>query len=168
MTIHSEHPFLPGDDAKDALRRLRGRLVSPVTVVASEADRGPKGLTVSSVLLVDGDPAQIVVCVDPDSDLGELLEPGTRAAVSLLEASDSYLAEAFAGLAPAPGGPFTLGRWESSAWGPHLSGRSWCGVVVTDVRPLGWSHEVTGTVEHVEILGDGGLAHARGRFGVLG
>ncbi len=164
MTIHSDHPFSPGDTEKNAVRRLRGRLLSPVTVVATGTGRNRVGLTVSSLLVVDGDPGKVIVLVDPDSDFGEAAEVGVRAAVSLLESADEFLAEAFAGLAPAPGGPFTLGDWVDSAWGPHLADHSWCGFEIEHVRPVGWSLELLGGIESVEIAGPGGLGHFRGRY----
>ncbi|GAA2075163.1 flavin reductase [Aeromicrobium tamlense] len=168
MTIHSEHPFAPADRDKDAFRRLRGRLPSPVTVVATGTGRGRAGLTVSSLLLVDGDPPRIEVFVDPDSELGESLEVGARAAASVLQAGDAFLAEVFAGLAPAPGGMFTVGTWVDSDWGPRLDDRSWCGFTVDEISELGWSLRVTGTVRTVAVEAATGAAHARGRFHDLG
>ncbi|MBA4608815.1 flavin reductase [Aeromicrobium sp. Marseille-Q0843] len=168
MTIHSEHPFVPADRDKDAFRRLRGRLPAPVTSVAAGAGRDRVGLTVSSVLLADGEPARIELLVDPDSDLGESLDVGSRAAASVLQPGDDYLAEVFAGLAPAPGGMFTVGRWTDSAWGPRLEDRSWCGFTVDETTEIGWSLRVTGTVHEVGVESSTGTAHARGRFHDLG
>lgn len=164
MTIHSDHPFVPPEGERDGLRRLRGRLSAPVTIVATDAERGRVGLTVSSLVVVHGEPARLLLVLDPDSGLAEALRPGGSAAVSLLEPGDEFLAEVFAGLAPAPGGTFTVGDWTDSPWGPHLRGRSWCGARIDETRPLGWSVEVLATVEEVRIDGPGGLTHARGRY----
>lgn len=164
MTIHSDHPFVPHDRDKDAFRRLRGRLPAATTIVATGEGRGRVGLTVSSLLLVDGPDPLATLFVDPDSDLGEALEPGVRAAVSVLQPGDDWLAEVFAGMAPAPGGMFTVGTWLDSAWGPRLQDRSWCGLVVDEVREVGWAHQVTGTVGEVGVESATGVAHARGRF----
>ncbi|GAA3548515.1 hypothetical protein AFL01nite_23590 [Aeromicrobium flavum] len=168
MTIHTDHPFVPAEGDKDAFRRLRGRLPAPATVVATGEGRARVGLTVSSIVLVDGREPAVTLFVDPDSDLGEALEPGVRAAVSVLQAGDDWLAEVFAGLAPAPGGMFTVGTWLDSAWGPRLQDRSWCGFAVDEVREVGWSHQVTGTVGEVGVVAASGVAHARGRFHDLG
>lgn len=164
MTIHSDHPFAPPDDAKSLLRRLRGRLVSPVTIVASGSGRHRRGLTVSSILFVDGDAPRVVAMIDPDSDLADTLETGSTAVVSILEPGDDFLADAFAGLAPAPGGPFTLGSWVDTQSGPRLAAHAWCAVRVDEHRPIGWSREVLATITQVGIDGPGGLAHARGRY----
>jgi flavin reductase (DIM6/NTAB) family NADH-FMN oxidoreductase RutF len=168
VTIHTDHPFVPADGDKDAFRRLRGRLPAPATVVATGAGRGRAALTVSSILLVDGPAPAVTLFVDPDSDLGESLAPGSRAAVSVLRAGDDWLAEVFAGQAPAPGGMFTVGTWLDSPWGPRLQDRSWCGFTVDDVREVGWSLQVTGTVAEIGVEDATGVAHARGRFHDLG
>lgn len=164
MTIHSDHPFAPGDDAKDAWRRLRGRLVSPVTIIAAGSGPDRRGLTVSSLVVVAGPEPRLVALVDPDSDLAAVLLPGTHATVSLLEPGDDFLAEAFAGLAPAPGGPFTLGTWVDTETGPRLDARTWCALRVDQTRTVGWSTEVLATITAIGIAGPGGLAHARGRY----
>lgn len=168
MTIHTDHPFVPADGDKDLFRRLRGRLPAPATVVATGEGRARVGLTVSSILLVDGPTPVVTVLVDPDSDLGEALAPGVRGTVSVLQPGDDWLAEVFAGLAPAPGGMFTVGTWLDTAWGPRLQERSWCGFTVADVREIGWSVQVTGTVEEIGVVDSTGAAHARGRFHDLG
>lgn len=164
MTIHSDHPFQPPDQDKNTVRRLRGRLAAPVTIVATGAGTARAGLTVSSVVLIDGDPGRVAIWIDPDSTLGETLVPGSRATINLLEPGDEYLAEAFAGTAPAPGGVFTLGTWADSDWGPRLVGRSWCGVTVDDLRESGYAHEVGGPIDHLDLEGSGGLLHLRGRY----
>lgn len=164
MTIHTDHPFVPADGDKDAFRRLRGRLPGPATVVATGTGRSRAGLTVSSLLLVDGPAPAVTLFVDPDSDLGESLEVGASAAVSVLQAGDDWLAEVFAGQAPAPGGMFTVGTWLDSPWGPRLQDRSWCGFTVGEVREVGWSVQVTGAVTQIGIEAATGVAHARGRF----
>ncbi|HYF71787.1 MAG TPA: flavin reductase, partial [Nocardioides sp.] len=80
MTIHSEHPFLDPDP--DPVRRFRGRLGGAVSLVTAGAGRERAGLTVSSLLVANGDPAQVVMLVDPDSDLHDVLTgPATRSAV---------------------------------------------------------------------------------------
>jgi len=164
VTIHSEHPFVPPDRDKDAFRRLRGRLPAPVTVVATGAGRGRAGLTVSAIVLVDGAPARFEAFVDPDATLGESVEVGSRVAISVLQAGDEYLAEVFAGLAPAPGGMFTVGEWVQTPWGPRLDGRSWWGATVDGVTEVGWSLRLSGVVEEAGVESSTGVAHARGRF----
>ena len=164
VTIHREHPFADPPASRDALRQFRGRLPSPVTVVATGEGLSRTGLTVSSLLVVLGNEGHVVLMLDPDSDLGTTLETGSMVTVSVLGPDDTYVAEAFAGLAPAPGGLFRLGRWTQTAWGPVLVGATWLGATVTDVRMLGWAAEVVARVDAVELLRPEILVHQRGRY----
>jgi hypothetical protein len=87
--------------------------------------------------------------------------------VQLLEWPHRDLAEAFAGLAPAPGGLFTLGAWHQTPWGPVLDGVSaWAGVrLAAAPREVGWSLLVDAAVEQVEIGEESQpLVHRRGRY----
>lgn len=164
MTIHSEHPFL--DPEPDPVRRFRARLGGAVTLWTAADERGRAGLTVTSVMLAAGEPARLLALLDPDSDLAETLARAGRAVVSLLAWEHRDLADAFAGVAPAPGGPFRMARFDDSAWGPRLvTDGSWAGVVLESTAQVGWSSLVTCTVEHVEIGADeSALVHRRGRY----
>ncbi|RLV55258.1 flavin reductase [Aeromicrobium phragmitis] len=164
MTIHSDHPFVPPESDRDVVRRFRGRLAASVTVVATGEGRDRSGLTVSSLVIVDGPKSRVVAFVDPDSELGEAVDVGTCVTVSLLTDGDQFLADAFAGLAPAPGGAFRLGDWNDTAWGPVHAQRSWLGARIEGVRELGYALEIVAVVEHAEIHGEEGLVHVRGRY----
>ena len=167
MTIHSEHPFTPPESERDAVRRLRGRLGGTVTLWTSGHGRDRAGLTVSSLMVANGDPAHVLALVDPDSDLADAVRQTGSAVVQLLEWPHRDLAEAFAGLAPAPGGVFTLGTWVDTEWGPLLEGTSaWAGVRLSgEQREVGWSLLLDAAVEHVEIGEEKHpLVHRRGRY----
>ncbi|WP_152364768.1 flavin reductase family protein [Microlunatus speluncae] len=170
MTIHSEHPFLPPEGERSPVRRFRGRLPAPVTVWTSgTGDAKPAGLTVSSLLISDGDPSELIGLIDPDSDLADAIARHGTIAVSLLNRSDHALAEAFAGTAPAPGGPFRLASWTATDWGPVLTATSaWLGARVQDQpAPAGWALLVRAVIERVELSqpSEDPLAHLRGRYG---
>ncbi|MGB7982018.1 MAG: flavin reductase [Candidatus Nanopelagicales bacterium] len=164
MTIHSEHPFLPPPEQRDVVRQLRGRLPAPVTIVATGSGTDRVGLTVSSILVVLGDPDRVVLMIDPDSDLGSRLEVGVRIAISVLTTGEGLLADTFAGLAPAPGGPFQTGQWNDCAFGPLREGASWLGAVVEDCRSLGWSQQVTARIDQAVLSDAPALIHQRGRY----
>ncbi len=165
MSIHDEHPFLPPDDERDPLRRFRGRMPAPVTLWATGAGRGRVGLTVSSALVAEGDPPVLLGLVDEDSAFWD--QQPEMFTVALAAPGQEYLADVFAGTMPAPGGPFTLGAWEQTAWGPVPEGNAgWLGVRRTTGEPrhAGWAVVVEGVVEHVELGGADALAHVRGRY----
>lgn len=171
MTIHSEHPFLTPDEERDPARRLRGRIGGTVSLWTAGEGVDRAGLTVSSYLVAAGEPARVLALLHPDSDLLERLEVSEVAVIQLLEWRQRDLADAFAGLRPVPGGPFRLGQWEQTAWGPRLVGAAtWAGVRLAGdapaaPRPVGWSTLVEVVIERVEIGEERNpLVHRRGRY----
>lgn len=169
MTIHSDHPFLPPEGDRDPVRRLRGRTASPVTVWTTGAEPERAGLTVSSMLVADGDPARVLGLVDEDSDLWDHLEQTRTVCVSVLAWRHRALADAFAGVAPAPGGAFRLGEWEHTDWGPAVADAvCWAGVRLEPGQPrhAGWALLVDAAIERVEVPqgDDEPMTHLRGRY----
>ncbi|GEB13164.1 flavin reductase [Pimelobacter simplex] len=167
MTIHSTHPF--ADAEPDPARRFRGRVGGAVTLWTAGDDAERAGLTVSSHMVALGSEPTVLALLDPDSDLLEVLRETGRGVVQLLSWADRQLAEAFAGTAPAPGGPFRQAAFVATPYGPRLgSAATWAGVRLAGEREVGWSVEVAAVLEHVELgpdeAGDDPLLHRRGRF----
>lgn len=163
MTIHAQHPFAPPPEQRDAARRFRGRLVSPVTLFATGTGRERAGLTVSSVMVALGEPPLVVGLIDPDSEFALALTDALT--VWILTEADRGLADAFGAVAPAPGGPFRLTEVADTAWGPRpAASRSWLGARVVERRPLGWSEQIVAEIEHVQIVDDDPVAHLRARY----
>jgi flavin reductase (DIM6/NTAB) family NADH-FMN oxidoreductase RutF len=138
---------------------------APVTVWSTGSGAAREGLTISSVLVAGGEPARVLGLVDADSDFWDA-EPAAWV-VNVLGTEHRFLADAFAGTAPAPGGAFTLGSWTDGEWGPVLAGTAgWIGVRRADVavREVGWGLLVEGIVEHVEIGDAEAMVHVRGRY----
>ena len=165
MTIHSGHPFMPPEGDRDPLRRFRGRIPAPVTVWATGEGRQRRGFTVSSLLIADGEPGMIAGLIDEDSDFADALDEVFT--VNILTIEHVTMAEAFAGIGPAPGGPFTLGTWRDSDWGPVLErSGGWLGarVIPGERRRLGWGLLVEATIEHLEVGAHPAMAHLRGHY----
>ena len=165
MTIHSEHPFAPADP--DPVRRLRGRLGGAVTLWTSgSVETTRAGLTVSSVMVAGGEPGRLLGLLDPDADLSDVLADTRRCVVHLLEWEHRDLAEAFAGQLPAPGGPFRMGEWEQTAYGPRLLGaRSWATCELDSTETVGWSDLAVVRLEEVVVHDEvQPLQHRRGRY----
>jgi flavin reductase (DIM6/NTAB) family NADH-FMN oxidoreductase RutF len=162
MTIHSTNPFAADPDP---VRRFRGRLGGSVSLWTAGAGAERAGLTVSSVMVANGDPARVLGLLDPDSALAEVLVRTGLGVVQLLEWDDRGLADAFGAVAPAPGGPFRLGRWTETAHGPVLADRTHALVRLEHTTEIGWSVLATAVLEDVVVLEDrNALLHRRGRY----
>jgi 3-hydroxy-9,10-secoandrosta-1,3,5(10)-triene-9,17-dione monooxygenase reductase component len=166
VSIHASDPFATPDELKSPVRRLRGRLPAAVTLWTATSPRhGDRGLTVSSMLVADGDPGRVLGLVDDESELWEAAEESGRFAVSLLDQDDRQLADRFAGLMPAPGGLFAAGEWDHTDWGPVPRGRSWAGCRLAGAAEKGWSLLVEATIERIELADPSTpLVHERGRY----
>jgi flavin reductase (DIM6/NTAB) family NADH-FMN oxidoreductase RutF len=164
VTIHSSHPF--ADPDPDPVRRFRGRLTGTVALLTAGNADDRAGLTVSSLMVANGEPARVLALVDPDSDLAEAVGRTGRAVVQLLSWTHRDLAEAFAGTAPAPGGAFRTGEFEDTDWGPRLAGAaSWAAATLESATAVGWSTLLTLTVDTVTVGDDEEpLLHRRGRY----
>ncbi|MEV0715735.1 flavin reductase family protein [Asanoa sp. NPDC050611] len=161
--IHASDPFATPEGARSPIRRFRGRLASPVTLWTAP---GPAGFTVSSTLVVDGDPGRLLGVLDDESDLWTALSDAGRFAVAPLGPDHRQLADRFAGLMPAPGGLFQTGDWTQTAYGPvPADAGAWAGCRLDGAREFGWGLLVEATIEQVEIIGEvPPLIHYRGRY----
>jgi 3-hydroxy-9,10-secoandrosta-1,3,5(10)-triene-9,17-dione monooxygenase reductase component len=158
-------PFATPDEEKSPVRRLRGRLAAPVTLWTAP---GPAGLTVSSMLVADGEPGRVLGLIDAESELWEAVERAETFTVAPLGRPDRQLADRFAGLMPAPGGLFAAGAWQQTAYGPVREGL-WAGCRLTDARPCGWALLVEGVIETITAVDPvPPLIHYRGRYQELG
>jgi len=163
MTIHATNPFAT---PSDPVRRFRGRLGGAVSLWTAGPAEQRAGLTVASLMVANGAPGRVLGLLDPDATLTERLTDTGAGVVHLLEWADRDLADAFGGVAPAPGGPFALGTWTDSAYGPVLGERTRALVRVETTTEVGWSLLVTATIEDVVLLEDHRpLEHRRGRYG---
>ncbi len=166
MTIHTSHPFLEPEGSRDPVRRLRGRLGGTVSLWTAGSADDRAGLTVSSWLVAGGEPGRVLALLDPDADLTGVLLATGRGVVQLLAWEDRDLADAFAGVSPAPGGPWRLSDWVATDHGPRLAhAATWASVSVEKEVEVGWSRLVTCTLDDV-VVGDDvdALVHRRGRY----
>jgi 3-hydroxy-9,10-secoandrosta-1,3,5(10)-triene-9,17-dione monooxygenase reductase component len=167
VTIHHTDPFATPEGERSPGRRLRGRLPAPVTLWTAPGMNGPVGLTVSSTVIADGEPARVLGLLDEESDLWAAVEARGVFAVTVLTPADRQLADRFAGLMPAPGGLFQGYRWRETAFGPvPEEPRSWAGCRLEPggVHPVGWSLLVEASIEQVELTDSEPLTYYRGRY----
>ena len=119
-------------------------------------------------MVANGEPARVLALVDPDSDLadGGRGAPAARSC-SCCRGPHRDLAEAFAGTAPAPGGPFRTATFEDIALGSAARRRDQPGPERRwRPRPsVGWSTLLTLAVDEVSVGDDDEpLVHRRGRY----
>jgi flavin reductase (DIM6/NTAB) family NADH-FMN oxidoreductase RutF len=164
--IHSGNPFRPDPGERDQARRLRGRLVAAVTIVTAGDSSRRTGLTVSSLMVVEGEPALIYMQVGPTTDLWSVMADTGRFIAHVCRSEHRQLADSFAGLRPYPGGLFVGVETTGSDWGPlldDLPDRAHCSLVSRE--ETGWSGLVVGRIDMVEVseLNDP-LIHFRGGY----
>jgi flavin reductase (DIM6/NTAB) family NADH-FMN oxidoreductase RutF len=167
--IHEDHPFVRPEEERDPVRRFRGRLVAPVTVVTGGIGEAKTGLTVSSLVVADGEPATVFFLCGRNADLGDAIAASGGFVVHVLPSGDDAIADRFAGIRPSPGGLFAGLAWEAGRHGPVLTGltdRIECSL--GRVIDAGWYELVEGVVESVT-LGTplSPLLRLRGRYRTL-
>jgi 3-hydroxy-9,10-secoandrosta-1,3,5(10)-triene-9,17-dione monooxygenase reductase component len=106
IRVGGRRPFAVPPERRDPTRRLRGRLVAPVTVWTAGQLPGGAGLTVSSVLVAEGQPARLLGLIDPTSAFWETAQETGAFIVHVLAAGDRALAERFSEVRPPIRGPF--------------------------------------------------------------
>lgn len=151
--IHEgEHPFVPPEDERDPVRRLRGRLAGPVTIVTAGDGTDRAGLTVSSLMLAEGDPGSVHFLLGPTADVYDAMVRTDRLVVHVLAHDDRTLSEVFAGRRPSPGGPFAGLAVTDTEWGPvidEIADRAYCSGI--SVVEHGYSLLVSARIDEVGV-----------------
>ena len=150
--IHDENPFAAPDGERDPVRRFRGRLAAPVTVVTAGVGTDRTGLTVSSLMVADGEPGRILFLCGRNADLGDVIASSGGFVVHVLTAGDAALSDRFAGIRPSPGGLFAGLEVADGPRGPVITSiptRAVCGLAT--LADAGWYHLVEGMIEDIAI-----------------
>lgn len=145
-------PFQAPPEERRVDRRLRGRLLAPVTVWTAGSGERRAGLTVSSLLVAEGDPARLLGLLDPLSALHDALDSTGRFLVHVLGAGDERLAALFAGRLPAD--PFVEAAFVEHPFGPRLEGdRHVVCCRVDSSEPAGFQVLVRAEIVEVHLAG---------------
>jgi 3-hydroxy-9,10-secoandrosta-1,3,5(10)-triene-9,17-dione monooxygenase reductase component len=166
IRVGRQPPFAVPPERRDPARRLRGRLVAPVTVWTAGRPPGGAGLTVSSVLVAEGEPARLLGLIDPTSALWEAAQATGAFVVHVLAAGDRALAERFSEVRPPIRGPFERLEVAASPWGPVLGGsRPHAACRLVGSAPVGHAELVEGVIEQLELPDlEDPLAYLHGRY----
>ena len=152
IRIGNQHPFAVPPERRDPARRLRGRLVAPVTVWTAGHPSTGAGLTVSSVLVAEGQPARLLGLIDPTSAFLEAMQEARAFVVHVLAADDRSLAERFSEVRPPVRGPFDRLEVAESPWGPVLGGkRPRAACRLAGSVTVGYAELVEGVIEQLEL-----------------
>jgi 3-hydroxy-9,10-secoandrosta-1,3,5(10)-triene-9,17-dione monooxygenase reductase component len=152
IRIGRQPPFAVPPERRSPARRLRGRLVAPVTVWTAGHPPGGAGLTVSSVLVADGQPARLLGLIDPTSAFWEAMQETRAFVVHLLAVGDRALAERFGEVRPPIRSPFERLEVADSPWGPVLGGsRPRAACRLAGSAPVGHAELVEGAIERLEL-----------------
>jgi 3-hydroxy-9,10-secoandrosta-1,3,5(10)-triene-9,17-dione monooxygenase reductase component len=152
IRIQMQPPFTAPPERRDPARRLRGRLVAPVTVWTAGQLPGGAGLTVSSILVAEGEPARLLGLIDPTSAFWEAMQEAGAFVVNVLAVGDRALAERFSEIRPPIRGPFDGLQVAESPWGPVLGGsRPRAACRLAGSAPVGHGELVEGVIERLEL-----------------
>jgi 3-hydroxy-9,10-secoandrosta-1,3,5(10)-triene-9,17-dione monooxygenase reductase component len=163
-------PFWLPVNARDPVLRLRGQLVAPVTVWTTYAPDGSSaGITVSSVLIAEGDTPSIMGLMAPLSDFWEAVQTTKRFVVHVLSADHVRIADQFA--LRYPGDSFEGLSTSRSDHGPILDAVPTSAKCFLNAHmEAGWSLLVKGSLEDINAAADPAvpLVHYRGRYLTIG
>ena len=170
IRIQMQPPFAVPPERRSPARRLRGRLVAPVTVWTAGQPPGGAGLTVSSVLIAEGQPARLLGLIDPTSAFWEAMQEARAFVVHVLAVGDRALAERFSEIRPPIQGPFDGLQVAESPWGPILGGsRPRAACRLAGSVPVGYAELVEGVIEQLELPDlEDPLAYQHGRYRSVG
>ena len=164
--VHDDHPFDTPADQRDPARRFRGRLAAPVTVITAGTGDHQTGLTVSSLVVAEGEPSRLYFLLGSTTDRFYGLEETGKFVVHVLEAGDQAIADVFAGLRPSPGGRFAGLEVEDTEWGPvikQVATRAYCTFEGGDEETFFIVAE--GTIDKLELSDiEDPLVYFRGRY----
>lgn len=132
----------------DGANAIRKRWASGVAIVtAVDENGGFRGVTATSFVVVSSTPPIVAVALSSDGSFHRLCDVGTAFGLSILDRSQAFLADRFAGRAPVPDGTFTgVPHVVHTSGVPMIEDAiGWCVGVVTSRIPVG---------DHVLVLGE--------------
>jgi flavin reductase (DIM6/NTAB) family NADH-FMN oxidoreductase RutF len=150
--VHYEDPFQTPAGSRDPAKRFRGALAKGVTIWTAGREKNAVGLTVSSMMVAEGDPSHVLGLINDTTDLYESIIATERFVIHVALATETNLAEIFAGSRPAPGGAFAALDTSDSEWGPVIASlptRAYC-TFVHETEP-GFQKLIQGRIDEIDI-----------------
>ncbi len=164
-----QNPFATPPGEKDPVRRLRGRLAAPVTIITAGEEDERVGLTVSSLVIAEGEPGLVYFLINATTDLFYAITETRKFIIHVCEGRHRELADVFAALRPSPGGMFIEQPVTQTEYGPVLDSigtRVYCSY--RGQVEESYSVAVSAAIDRVEIADiDDPLVYFRGRYRAL-
>ena len=150
--IHEDHPFRAPLQERDPVRRFRGRLPAPVSIVTAGDESKRAGLTVASVMVAEGEPALVYALIGPTTDLHDAMMASGGFVVHIGAAHHRELSDIFAEVRPQPGGPFAGMDVVYGDYGPELAGfENRLGARLVSSDEASYSALVVGAIEEITL-----------------
>lgn len=129
----------PDAGAMEVMRAFRRRWASGVAILTTGEAGDWRGITLTAVMPVSLDPPLLAVAVAASGEFAARLRDGQRCTVSILQRSQVFLSERFAGRAPLPDTSFTGIPFDLDDAGvPLIRGAAGClSARVTSLTPAG-------------------------------
>ena len=123
-----------------------------MTVWTAGVPPGGAGLTVSSVLVAEGEPSRLLGLIDPTSAFWDAMQETGAFVVHVLAVGDRALAERFSEVRPPIRRPFEGLQVAESPWGPVLGGtRPRAACRLAGSAPFGHAELIEGVIEQLEL-----------------
>ncbi|MFN0263180.1 flavin reductase family protein [Tepidamorphus sp. 3E244] len=151
----------------DVFRQAMRRTASGVTVVTTDGDEGPLGVTVSSLCSLSLEPPSILFCLHRESRLLPIVKANGVFAANILADGQQRVADSFAGLIPElREDRFAAGHWSTLVTGSALLDGALCAFdcKLASIFEFGSHSIIAGEVLAAEMRGDKPLIYSGGDY----
>lgn len=89
------------------------RLAAGVSIISTQGEQGPEGITATAVTSLSAEPPSVIACVNKTLRLGSSIQRTKTFGISILRNNHSDLARTFAGMDGVRGNDkFSVGTWQ--------------------------------------------------------
>ncbi|MEE4350761.1 MAG: flavin reductase family protein [Pacificimonas sp.] len=148
-------------------RQAMAQLAAAVTIVTTNGEAGPYGLTMSAVCSVSDEPPTLLICVNRQSGANAVIRANGRFCVNVLREEAAEIATLFATHGVDTNDRFSEGHWEEAPGGSPVLGDAAASFecTVTQTLEAGTHSIFIGTVEALRTAAaPGALVYHRRAF----
>lgn len=147
-----------GGVSSTEFRGALAKLVTPVSIIATDGPAGPAGLTCSAVCAVSDQPPMLLVCVHGKSAANAVIKANGVFCVNCLQIGQRELSQAFAGIGSVP----MHERFAMADWGVLATGAPHCksALVALDCKVADMRDMGTHTIFIAQVIATAELSEA--------